>query len=105
MSNNVEKVWSVTINGKNDCVVMTEEEAAMIALKFSGEHFEMYNMTQRHGMEPEHLQKANRMDVFRDCPYVEWRGSAEPTVIKGKGTGTFGGAAKVDWTFKDLMEM
>ena len=31
----MKKVWSVTINGKNDCVVMTDEEAMIITLKFS----------------------------------------------------------------------
>ena len=30
-----EKKWSVTISGKNDCVVMTDEEAMVITLKFS----------------------------------------------------------------------
>ena len=43
----MDKVWSVTIDGKNDCVVMTEFEALNVKLKFSDEDFEMYDMTER----------------------------------------------------------
>ena len=28
------KVYSVTINGKNDCVVMSEEEAMLVKIKY-----------------------------------------------------------------------
>ena len=45
----MKRVYSVTINGKNDCVEMTEQEANVIALKF-GKDIEMYDMTKRHGM-------------------------------------------------------
>ena len=41
----MNKVWSVTINGKNDCVIMSEFEAMNVKLKFSDEDFEMYDMT------------------------------------------------------------
>ena len=57
----MNKVWSVTIKGKNDCVVMTDEEAAVITLKFAP-NIEIYDMTERHGMKPEHLHKLDRMD-------------------------------------------
>ena len=60
----MKQVYSVTIGGANDCVVMTESEASMIALKFSHlSTFEMYDMTKRHGMKPEHLHKLARAAV------------------------------------------
>ena len=46
-----KKVWSVTINGQNDCVVMTETEAAMVTLKFSGDP-EIYDMIETSWYEP-----------------------------------------------------
>lgn len=100
-----KKVWSVTINGQNDCVVMTETEAAMVTLKFSGDQFEIYDMTERHGMMPEHLHKLQRMS---DAEY--WKGSAvtvleETKYVKGIGPGIFNGAARMVWEFEDLMEM
>ena len=54
----MKKVWSVTIDGKNDCVVMTDEEAMIITLKFSPD-IEIYDMTTKHGMKPEHLHQEN----------------------------------------------
>ena len=46
----MKKVWSVTAHGKNDCVVMTDEEAMIITLKFSPD-IEIYDMTTKHGNE------------------------------------------------------
>ena len=44
----VKNVWSVTTNGKNDCVVMSDAEVMLVKLKFTGTHnIEMYNMTER----------------------------------------------------------
>lgn len=102
----VKKVWSVTIDGKNDCVVMSEAEAMFVKLKFTGNHiFEMYDMTERHGMQPEHLHKLQRMS---DAEY--WQGTAvtvlqETQYTKGVGPGSFGGAARMVWEYEDLMEM
>lgn len=104
----IDKVWSVTINGKNDCVTMTEFEAMQIKLKFSGtvHDFEMYDMTKRHGMKPEHLHKMARMF---DAEY--YKGSKvtiveESNYTKGIGPGMFGGAChKTLWEFEDLMAM
>ena len=42
------KKRSVTISGKNDCVVMTDEEAMVITLKFSPD-IEITDMTSKHG--------------------------------------------------------
>ena len=100
-----KKVWSVTINGQNDCVVMTETEAAMVTLKFSGDQFEIYDMTERHGMKPEHLHKMQRMsdaEYYAGCN-VKVLHPVEYT--KGVGPGMFGGAARMVWEFEDLMEM
>ena len=55
----MKKVWSVTISGKNDCVVMTDEEAMVITLKFSPD-IEITDMTTKHGIKPEHLHQENR---------------------------------------------
>ena len=103
----MKKVWSVTIDGKNDCVSMTEFEAMTVKLKFSGDpYFEMYDMTERHGMKPEHLHKLHRLqDTMPDN--VTWTGDKPPseTWIKGIGPGSFGGAAHVVWEYDDLMAM
>ena len=93
----MKKVWSVTINGKNDCVVMTDEEAVIITLKFSPD-IEITDMTTKHGMKVEHLHAINRKEQLEDARrnifYEKW-----------EGIGGFGGYAKVDWTFEDLLEM
>lgn len=99
------KVWSVTIKGKNDCVIMTESEVTLVALKF-GDDIEITDMTTRHGMKPEHLHKLHRMqDTMPDN--VTWLGDKPPseTYQKGIGPGVFGGAAKMIWDFEDLMAM
>ena len=100
----MKRVYSITINGANDCVVMTEAESSMIALKFASlSTFEMYDMTERHGMKPEHLHKIARQEQLVDK--LSWMGPL-PTVVKGKETGKFGGAAHdIIWEFQDLMEM
>ena len=43
-----QKVWSVTIKGKNDCVVLTDFEAMQVKMKFMPD-IEMYDMTERFG--------------------------------------------------------
>ena len=102
----VKNVWSVTINGKNDCVVMSDAEVMLVKLKFTGTHdIEMYNMTERHGMKPEHLHKMQRMsdaEYYAGCN-VKVLHPVEYT--KGVGPGAFGGAARMVWEFEDLMEM
>lgn len=103
----VDYVWSVTINGKNDCVILTDAQAMLIKMKFMGTHdIEMYNMTERHGLKVSHLHKEHRMqDVMPEG--VTWVGDKPPsqTYIKGVGPGMFGGAAKMMWEFQDLMDM
>jgi hypothetical protein len=99
----MKRVYSVTINGANDCVVMTEAESSMIALKFAdASQFEMYDMTKRHGMKPEHLHKLARQEQLVEK--LTWLGPM-PTYKKGIGSGKFGGAAHLNWEFQDLMEM
>ena len=91
-------VYSVTIGGKNDCVVMTPEQSLMVQLKYAPD-IKMYNMTERHGMLPQHLHKLQRYE----SAHIKYVGKPEP-VIKGVGTGQFGAAADVLWEFEDLME-
>ena len=103
----VEYVWSVTIDGKNDCVVMTEPQAMLVKMKFVGvNNIEMYNMTERHGMKPMHLHKLQR-DADSMPPGVKWLGDKPPseTWVKGVGPGSFVGAAHMIWEFEDLMAM
>ena len=96
------KVYSVTINGKNDCVVMTEEEAMLVKIKYMPD-IEMYDMSERHGMRPEYLHKMARMEDAERWMNVTRIGKEEP-VVKGVGIGSFGGASnKVIWDFDDLM--
>lgn len=100
-----QKVWSVTIKGKNDCVVLTDFEAMQVKMKFMPD-IEMYDMTERHGLLPRHLHKLQRQADTMP-PGVTWLGDKSPsrTWIKGVGPGQFGGAADMLWEFKDLMEM
>jgi|TARA_R110000851_G_scaffold56827_1_gene132763 hypothetical protein len=93
----MKSVWSVTICGKNDCVDMTDEEASMIALKY-GKHVAMYDMTKRHGIKAEYLHKQQRHEQR------EWANRGV-SFSKGIKTGSFGGAAPVNWTFDDLINV
>jgi len=43
----MKKVYSISINGKNDCVILDEEEAALIKLKYMP-NIRMYDMTKLH---------------------------------------------------------
>ena len=103
----MKMVCSVTFDGKNDCVSMTEFEAMSVKLKFSGDpYFEMWDMTERHGMKPEYLHKLQReQDSMPEG--VTWTGDKPPseTWIKGIGPGSFGGATHMIWEFDDLMAM
>ena len=102
-----DRVFSVTINGKNDCVIMTDDEALLVKMKFaSSNEFEMWDMTERHCMLPRHLHKLQRQaDIMPEG--VTWTGDKPPseTWVKGVGPGSFGGAAQIIWEFDDLMEM
>lgn len=91
----MKKVYSVTICGKNDCVSMTDAEASMLAMKY-GKHIAMYDMTKRHGVKPEYLHKELRREQR------EWRGIS---FSKGVKAGRFGGAAPVNWTYEDLINV
>ena len=47
------KVWSVTIKGKNDTVVMTDEQAMIVKMKFAP-NIDMHDLTTLHGLTPEY---------------------------------------------------
>ena len=99
-----KQVFSITIRGKNDCVCMTAEQSLIVALKY-GKECEMYNMTERHNLKPEHLHKLERSQYHPtedDC--WSWAGPLPPApYVKGKGPGVWGGGAHVVWEFDDLM--
>lgn len=99
-------VWSVTISGNNDCVVLDEFQAMQVKMKFSP-NVEMYNMTERFGMQPEHLHKEERMQYYpQEHENWVWTGPLpQPPWKKGVGPGQFGGAAKMVWEYEDLMAM
>tara|TARA_B100001057_G_scaffold435739_1_gene466285 strand:+ start:24 stop:338 length:315 start_codon:yes stop_codon:yes gene_type:complete len=101
-----KEVWSVTIDGKNDCVVLDEFEAMQVKIKFSPD-VEMYNMTKRFGMQPEHLHKEERMQYYpQEHDNWIWSGPLpQPPYKKGQGPGMYGGAAKMVWEYEDLMAM
>lgn len=91
----MKKVWSVTINGKNDCVIMDDAQAMIIKMKYMPD-IEIYDMTERHGMKPQHLHKLLRKE---QAEFIE----RHHTITKGIGTGQYGGAAPVCWEFEDLV--
>ena len=85
--------------------MLTDFEAMQVKMKFMPD-IEMYDMTERHGMKPAYLHKEFRMQDTMP-PGVTWLGDKPPsqTYVKGVGPGMWGGAAKMMWEFKDLMEM
>ena len=91
----MNKVWSVTINGQNDCVVMSDEEAALVTLKFAP-NIDIHDMTTKHGMTPEFMQTLTRNNQ------LEVKGTL---LEKYAEAGIFGAFVKQNWTFKDLLEM
>ena len=93
----MKRVYSVTICGKNDCVTMTEAEASMLAMKY-GKHVEMYDMTKRHGILPKYFHKQARYEQR------EWANRGV-SFSKGIAVGGFGGAAPVNWTYDDLINV
>ena len=99
-----KSVWSVTINGKNDCVVMSDFEAMQVKMKFMP-NIELHNMTELHGMKPEHLHKLQRMSDAEYYTGCNVKVSHPTEYTKGVGPGSFGGAARMVWEYDDLMEM
>ena len=85
---------------------ITLNPPGVIEIREGGNDIEITNMTERHGMKPEHLHKLHRLqDTMPDN--CVWLGDKPPsqTWVKGVGPGIFGGAAKMIWEFEDLMAM
>jgi len=80
------KVWSVTIKGKNDTVVMTDEQAMIVKMKFSP-NIDMHDLTTLHGLTPEYLHKIERNKSFEGED--KWPGEFEKAV----------------WEYQDLIDM
>jgi len=91
----MEQVYSVTIKGKNDNVVMTEEQCLMVKLKYSP-NIEIHNLTERHGILPHHLHKLERHEsahlMYTNQPLLVIRSSNSAAI------------ADVNWEFEDLMK-
>jgi hypothetical protein len=90
-----KRVYSVTIDTKHDCVIMTEGEAMLLKMKYMPD-IEMYDMTERHGMKPEYLHILEKeSDSWQDG------------LMRSCGldaTKQFGGAnSKIIWEFEDLI--
>jgi hypothetical protein len=65
-----ERLFSLSIDGKDDFVIMTEGEAMLLKIKETGTPgFEMYDMTQRHGFTPDQWRKTNywKEGLMRSC--------------------------------------
>jgi len=91
----VASVWSVTISGRNDCVVMTDFEAMQVKMKFAP-NILMHNMTELHGMKPQHLHKQARKQVtLTATPSMCWANLAEKSGV----------AIQAQWEYEDLMKM
>lgn len=89
----VDKVYSVTINGKNDCVIMSEEEAIMVKIKYMPD-IRMYDMTALHGYDAESYKKSEREEQLSRLDYTK------ELVLDGV---KWNGAVKTTWTAEDLL--
>tara|TARA_B100000212_G_scaffold338526_1_gene315216 strand:+ start:1018 stop:1299 length:282 start_codon:yes stop_codon:yes gene_type:complete len=89
----MKKVYSISINGKNDCVILDEEEAALIKLKYMP-NIRMYDMTKLHGYEPESYKKAEREEQLSRLDY------ARELALEGV---KWNGNVKTHWTPEDLL--
>ena len=97
----MDKVWNVSINGKTDCVVMNDAEAMMVKIKFMP-NITMYDMTELHGMKPEHLHKINRSEALEGDVRLMWMKHALETNVLGGKPGTY---VKECWDYKTLINM
>ena len=91
----MQQVYSVTINGKHDCVVMTEEQSLMVQLKYSPD-IEIHNLTERHGILPEHLHKLERYE----SAHLQYINHPQLVIRSSNSAAT----ADVSWEFEDLMK-
>jgi hypothetical protein len=66
-----ERLFSLSIDGKDDFVIMTEGEAMLLKIKETGgtRGFEMYDMTERYGFTPDQWRKTNywKEGLLRSC--------------------------------------
>jgi hypothetical protein len=97
----MKKVWNVSINGKTDCVIMNDEEAMIIKMKFMPD-IKMYDMTKLHGMQPEHLHKINRSQQLEGDLKAMWLKNALETNVLGGNPGTY---VKECWDYQTLINL
>jgi len=58
-----KRVYNVTIDGKNDCVIMTEGELMITKMKHMP-NFQMQDLTKSHGMTAKYVYKLQKEN---DC--------------------------------------
>ena len=93
----MKKVWSIRIKGKMDCVVLNDEEAMIVKMKFMPD-IQMYDMTTLHNIKPEHLHKVNRGEALEKDIHLLWiKNSLETGVLGGKP----GEYVKESWYFNN----
>ena len=97
----MKKVWSVTINGKNDQVIMDDAEAMIVKMKFMPD-IEMFDLTTLHNIAPEHLHKVQRGESLDNDIHLQWiKNALEMGVLGGYPSNQ----VKENWEFKDLLNM
>lgn len=84
------KVYSVTINNKNDCVIMTEAEAMLVKIKYHPD-IRMYDMTALHGYDADTYKKEEREQTLADVREMALEGTR------------WNGAMKTYWTVDNLL--
>ena len=62
---NDQRVYNVTINGKNNCAIMTEGELMITKMKHMP-NFEMLDMTESHGITPKYVLNIQQQDGWQD---------------------------------------
>ena len=85
-----KKVYSITINNKNDCVILTDAEAMLVKIKYHPD-IRMYDMTALHGYDPYTYKKEERERTLSDVREMALEG------VK------WNGFRKVFWTAEDLL--
>jgi len=96
------KVWSVTIKGKNDTVVMTDEQAMIVKMKFAP-NIDMHDLTTLHGLTPAHLHKIERNKSFaNEDKSLLWMKNRLEMGVYGGWPGEY---EKAVWEYQDLINM
>lgn len=98
----MEQVWSITIKGKTDCVILDESQAMIVKMKFMPD-IQMHNLTELHGMKPSYLHKIERKkSLDNDSRALIWMKAAYESGGMGGWPGEY---EKPHWEYQDLIDM